>query len=291
MARFYFHLIDCSLLDISNRRFIMKNISKTKLVFIALLVVFALIVLAWFAPLQRTAGVHIVSDVSISQGGAENNSEMESVKVHGTVWNDGDIIAKNLAATVIFSDAAQNKIVRKNVPLGDLPPNKGRFIEFDSEYLRERTVPKTVVNVTVQFDWMENGQLKTTETLLSSNRSDSPDKGNNNTGKFIYGNATVESIEIMVLESFPVQIKVNARGYLLDGCTRIGEITKEKKDNTFFVNIKTARPADTFCTQSLVPFQEVIPLDVYGLKAGIYTVNVNGVNSTFELVTDNIIRQ
>ncbi len=267
----------------------MNNISRKNLVFIALLAVFAIIVLAWFAPLQRTAGVHIVSDVSISQGGAENNSEMESVKVHGTVWNDGDIIAKNLTATVIFSDAAQNKIARKNVPLGDLPPNKGQFIEFDSEYLRERTVPKTMVNVTVQFDWIENGQLKTTETLLSSGGSDSPD--NNNTGKFIYGNATVESIEIMVLESFPVQIKVNARGYLPDGCTKIDGITKEKKDTTFFVNIKTVRPADTFCTQSLVPFQEVIPLDVYGLKAGIYTVNVNGVNSTFELVTDNIIRQ
>lgn len=138
---------------------------------------------------------------------------------------------------------------------------------------------------------MENGQIKTTETLLSSDESNSQDKGNNNTGKFIYGNATVESIEIMVLESFPIQIKVNAIGYLPDGCTRIDEITKEKKDSTFFVNIKTVRPADMFCTEAIVPFQEVIPLDVYGLKAGIYTVNVNGVNGTFELVTDNIIRE
>ncbi len=268
----------------------MNNISKMNLVFIALLAVLAIIVLAWFAPLQRTAGVHIVSDVSISQGAAVNNSEMESVKVHGTFWNDGDIIAKNLTAIVIFTDAAHNKVVRKNVPVGgDLLPNKGLFMEFDSEYLRERTVPKTEVNVTVQFDWIENGQIKTTETLLSTNESGSPDKGNNNTGKFIYGNATVESIEIMVLESFPVQIKVNARGFLPDGCTRIDEITKEKKENTFLVSIKTVRPADLFCTAAIVPFQEVISLDVYGLKAGIYKVDVNGVNGTFELVTDNII--
>ncbi|MDL5502719.1 MAG: hypothetical protein QSU88_05835, partial [Candidatus Methanoperedens sp.] len=75
---------------------------------------------------------------------------------------------------------------------------------------------------------MENGHLKTT-----SDEPDSSDKGNNNTGKLIYGNATVESIEIMVLESFPVQIKVNASGYLSDGCTKIDEITEEKKDNTF----------------------------------------------------------
>jgi len=202
----------------------MKNISKNKLVFIALLVVSAIIVMAWLTPVQRIAGVHIVSEASISQGSAENNSEMESVKVHGIFWNEGDIIARNLTAVVIFTDPAHDKVVRKNVPVGgDLLANKGQFMEFDSEYLRERTIPKTVVNVTVKFDWKENGEFKTSETSLSS--------------------------------------------------------------------VKTVRPADTFCTEVIVPFQEVISLDVYGLKAGIYTVNVNGLNGTFELVTDNSIQE
>ncbi len=264
----------------------MNYISNKKLVLIALLAVFAIILLAWLAPLQKTAGVHIVSDVSISQGAAENNTEIETIKVHGTFWNEGDIIAKNLTATVIFADAAHNKVVRRTVKEGvDLLPNKRSIVEFDSEYSREKTIPKTDVNVTVQFDYMENGHLKTT-----SDEPDSSDKGNNNTGKLIYGNATVESIEIMVLESFPVQIKVNASGYLPDGCTMIDGITEEKKDNTFLVKIKTVRPADTFCTAVIVPFQEVISLDVHGLKAGIYTVDVNGVNGTFELAADNIIR-
>ncbi|NJD54234.1 MAG: hypothetical protein FIB07_15380 [Candidatus Methanoperedens sp.] len=262
---------------------------KKRTIFYIALAVFAIIILLWFAPLQKNKYVHIVSDVGISQGAVENNTEIESIKVHGTFWNDGNLVAKNLTATIIFADAAHNKVVRKNVPVGgDLLANKGNVMEFDSEYLREKTVPKTVVNVTVQFDWVENGELKTTETLLSGNESDSPDKENNNTGKFSYGNATVESIEIMVLESFPVQIKVNARGYLPDGCTRIDGITKEKKDNTFSVRIKTVRPVDTFCTQVIVPFQEAISLDVYGLKAGKYTVDVNGVNGTFELMADNI---
>jgi len=30
-----------------------------------------------------------------------------------------------------------------------------------------------------------------------------------------------------------------------------------------------------------------IPLDIYGLSAGIYTVDVNGIVQTFELKTDN----
>jgi len=139
----------------------MENIARKKLA-LAILTVCAIILLAWFAPLQRTIGVAIVSNVEISQGLAENNTDMEIVKVHGAFWNDGDVIAKNLTAVVIFTDAANNKVVRKNVPVGgDLLPNKGLVMEFDSEYLRERTVSKTVVNVTIQYDYMENGQLKT----------------------------------------------------------------------------------------------------------------------------------
>lgn len=141
----------------------MKKISKNKLVFIALLAVSLIIIVALLTPVQRIAGVHIVSEVSISQGSAENNSEMESIKVHGTFWNEGDIIAKDLTATVIYTDIARSEVVRKKVPVGgDLLPNKGQFMEFDSDYTRKKTVPKTDVNVTVQFDWKENGQIKTT---------------------------------------------------------------------------------------------------------------------------------
>ncbi len=164
-------------------------------------------------------------------------------------------------------------------------------MEFDSDYTRQKTGSTTDVNVTVQFDWMENGQIKTTEILISSDEPDSLENNSNNTGKLIYGSAIVEGIEIMVLESFPVQIRVNARGYLPDGCSKIDEITKEIKDNTFIVSIKTVRPLDTFCTEAIVPYQEMISLDVYGRKSGIYTVNVNSLNGTFELTTDNIVRE
>jgi hypothetical protein len=44
----------------------------------------------------------------------------------------------------------------------NLHPNKGQIVDFYSEYSRERTIPKTDVNIKIQFDWMENGQLKTT---------------------------------------------------------------------------------------------------------------------------------
>jgi inhibitor of cysteine peptidase len=43
------------------------------------------------------------------------------------------------------------------------------------------------------------------------------------------------------------------------------------------------------CTQAIVPYEKVVPLDVYGLKAGTYDVNVNTVTDSFELSIDNII--
>ncbi|OQY39452.1 hypothetical protein B6228_03070 [Candidatus Atribacteria bacterium 4572_76] len=102
------------------------------------------------------------------------------------------------------------------------------------------------------------------------------------------GLAPVEEIEIVILESFPVQVQVIARGNLPDPCTEIFEVLQERKENTFFVAIKTYRPPG-FCIQVLAPFEEIIPLEVYGLPAGTYTVDVNGVQDTFDLEVDNIL--
>lgn len=107
-------------------------------------------------------------------------------------------------------------------------------------------------------------------------------------GGVIVKDAAVNSIDIRILESFPVQVQIVALGDLPDGCTSVKDITQQKNGPTFFVTIKTERPSDVACTQALVPFEETITLDVYGLKAGVYTVNVNGVEDTFELTTDNV---
>ena len=102
------------------------------------------------------------------------------------------------------------------------------------------------------------------------------------------GLAPVEEIEIVILEIFPVQIDVIARGNLPDPCTEISEVLQEKEGNTFFITIKTYRPPG-FCIQVLAPFEEIISLEVYGLSAGTYTVDVNGVQGTFDLEVDNIL--
>ena len=46
--------------------------------------------------------------------------------------------------------------------------------------------------------------------------------------------APVEEIEIVILESFPVQVHVIARGNLPDPCTEVSEVLQEREGNTFF---------------------------------------------------------
>ena len=117
-----------------------------------------------------------------------------------------------------------------------------------------------------------------------------PDKDPAN-GDYSYGqNALVDSVEVVLLESFPLQAQAIVTGYLPDGCTELNEITVERKDDQFVLTINTRRPTgDIACTQALVPFEETVDLDIEGLEAGTYTVVAQDQEATFKLEVDNIL--
>lgn len=102
--------------------------------------------------------------------------------------------------------------------------------------------------------------------------------------------ALVENIELLTLESFPVQIKAVVSGNLPDGCTSIAKSESIRDGNTFIIHLYTSRPADAVCTMALVPFKESVSLDVYGLLAGEYTVQAYEIKETFRLEMDNILK-
>ena len=76
-----------------------------------------------------------------------------------------------------------------------------------------------------------------------------------------------------------MQVFVVAKGYLPNPCTEIYQIIQEREGNTFFITIETYYSQEV-CIQVLAPFEETISLEVYGLPAGTYTVEVNGVQGT-----------
>jgi hypothetical protein len=102
--------------------------------------------------------------------------------------------------------------------------------------------------------------------------------------------AVVKSIDILLLESFPLQVHAVIRGDLPDaGCTTIASVEQVREGNTFTLTLVTTTDPLALCAQALTPFEEVVPLDVYGLPAGTYTVQAGGVQTTFEFTVDNIL--
>jgi hypothetical protein len=154
----------------------------------------------------------------------------------------------------------------------------------------EATIPLDVLNLDAGTYTVTVDQVSDSFELAVDNIPQEPGMGAEPSEEVIVSKmAAVESIEIRILESSPVQVHVLTKGILTDGCTEIGEIIKEREGNSFHVRLTTVRPADAICTQELAPFEESVPLDVYGLPAGTYTVEVNGVTDSFELSVDNVL--
>jgi inhibitor of cysteine peptidase len=113
------------------------------------------------------------------------------------------------------------------------------------------------------------------------------------TGEPSEGGVFINNVELMILESFPVQVRALIRGDLPDGCTSISGIETERNVDArrFTVRIETTRDDEDICTQALVPFEESVELDVRGLPAGTYTVDVHGETATFTLDVDNVLEE
>ena len=129
-----------------------------------------------------------------------------------------------------------------------------------------------------------------TESVAPTEPADTPTPGPTPpgaAGQSITGRVMVESVEVRISESLPVQVSVNVKGNLADACTKPDEVSIARDGNAFNVGITTTRPADVVCAEVLTPYEENIELDVKGLKKGTYTVTVNGVTQSFELAADN----
>ena len=74
---------------------------------------------------------------------------------------------------------------------------------------------------------------------------------------------------------------------MADSCVSVNSITPRFDGTGWVVEIDSSRPSDMICTAVLASFEEVVPLDVDGLAAGTYTVQVEDKTSSFTLDSDN----
>lgn len=99
--------------------------------------------------------------------------------------------------------------------------------------------------------------------------------------------AILESLELQVLESQPVQVNAIVKGTLGDGCTKLNAIEQKRDGDTFTIDVTTIRPKEAMCTMIAKLLNETVALDVAGLKAGTYIVAAGTLSQTFTLAADN----
>ena len=100
----------------------------------------------------------------------------------------------------------------------------------------------------------------------------------------------VEKVEAVIVGSSPVQVFLKVNGEF-NGCEFFQQINQTLKDNKFVISLHLGPnpiPPDMLCTAAVVPYEKIIPLEVYGLRAGTYEYSVNGTHTgTFTLSKDN----
>lgn len=100
------------------------------------------------------------------------------------------------------------------------------------------------------------------------------------TGNQPRGQLNIDSIEIRIAESSPVQVFANVKGSLGDGCTSLGAITQKRSGNTIDVTVGVNHSGAQVCTAIAQLVDQNIQLEGE-FPPGNYTVRVNGMERTF----------
>jgi hypothetical protein len=116
----------------------------------------------------------------------------------------------------------------------------------------------------------------------------------NDQGDFIITGANAkplvseENVEVLIMESFPLQVSLSISGFLSVPCVELLSPAVSYTDGLFQVVLaeSTMGPAET-CIAMIEPFEISVPLEVAGLPAGIYGVDVNGLQEEFTFAMDN----
>ena len=103
--------------------------------------------------------------------------------------------------------------------------------------------------------------------------------------------APISQVEVIKTGTLPVSVYLRASGVqALCGFTGPERIHQRLVGTRFDVGISTpirSEIGEFFCTADIRPTKTTVPLQVYGLSAGTYSYNVNGITGTFSLESDN----
>ncbi len=103
----------------------------------------------------------------------------------------------------------------------------------------------------------------------------------------------VSAVEVIKTSTVPVSVYLRASGSTW-GCGHSGpgRIHQRLEGTRFDVGLSASYTdavvnGEILCAAEMRDFKMTIPLEVYGLSAGTYSYNVNGITGTFSLESDN----
>jgi hypothetical protein len=95
--------------------------------------------------------------------------------------------------------------------------------------------------------------------------------------ELISDKAYMDEAQLLIMESYPVQISLSVSGHLPTACHELQyEISEPDAENQIFVEIYSMVDPLHACAELMERFSENISVPVAGLPDGIYTVFVNG---------------
>jgi len=85
----------------------------------------------------------------------------------------------------------------------------------------------------------------------------------------------IDSVEVIVMESFPMQIALNVTGYIPDGCSAPTQILQSRDGNMVMVRVFRTLPPETMCAAMAATYNDTLKIEG-GFEPGHYTFDVNG---------------
>lgn len=93
----------------------------------------------------------------------------------------------------------------------------------------------------------------------------------------VKGPLYISSAELLIMESFPIQVRLHVTGDLPTPCHRFqAEVSQPDAENRIDVNIYSLSNPELMCAQVLQPFDESVSIPMSGRPDGTYSVYLNG---------------
>lgn len=120
----------------------------------------------------------------------------------------------------------------------------------------------------------ENGEIDP----MASSQSDNQEAE----GNAMPVDTVIETVEVAILESFPMQLQLVVSGYQPDGCDFPVEVAQRVDGNDVTLHIFRNVPPDVMCTMNLAPYEETILIDG-GFTEGTVNIQVNEFTTSVDL--------